>query len=164
MSSRLFTPTLIAAAVACSVGVTPPHRSVAAASASLAATGVTTAVAKTIRIDGQEVEVVLEVTRSDAAISPPSTSATVTLRTRDGQDLPVLNATRVRLERARSPRRSFVEDLIPLQTFRFDPTMSGYAADGYPSFRIGTKLKAAIRLETDAGVMHVRFSDVRVGG
>lgn len=166
MSSRLIAPALLAAVVTC---VTDFGAATSASASpipvpSASALGVTTAVSRTIHIDGQSVQVILEVTRSDAAVSPPSTSVFVTLRTPDGQDLPVVNATEVRLERIRPPRRSFRQALLPLLTFRFDPTASGYAADGYPSFRTGTRLKAAIRLETTSGVRYVRFSDVRVGG
>lgn len=118
-----------------------------------------------ITIDGQRVEVILDVASTgEGTTASRQTEVMVTLRTTDGRPLPQVTATRVRLERTRSPVRTFAAELIPVLTFRFDPTTSGTAAAGAPAFAPGTRLKGVVRLETAAGPRAVRFTRVVVQG
>lgn len=122
------------------------------------------AVTRRIRVDGRPVNISVSVANvlitTSAARSLPA-SVRVDLDSADGQDLPQINAVRVKLERVRPPVRIYRSPLYLEQTFAATPLHAGYAAD-LTGFYPGIRLNATVTLETPNHTRIIRVGEVRV--
>lgn len=122
-------------------------------------------VTRRIRLDTRLIDVVVEVFNDsdfEAAARPRiASSIRVTLVSADGQPLPDVRATRVKLERVRPPLRIYSSRLIPEAALVFDPFSIGYGARA-AAFAPNALLKATVTLVADRQMRTVRVGELRV--
>jgi hypothetical protein len=123
------------------------------------------AVTKRINIDGQPVDILVQVSNVSfvtASFEQKPTVARVDLITPEGDMLPEVTAVRIRLERIRPPMRIVRKALFPEVTAANVPQSSaGYVAE-LTNFIPGARLKATVTVVTPDETRVVRVGNVRV--